>query len=186
VSNRCRGKLHCSICSGEHKYSERSAAAPICPNCGGSHSANEKIYPRYQRETEILKLQLWLIYLMLMPVKSSELPEILLPPFSFAVHFPPTFKVDCGSYSCKTFFKCHSVSAWYRYPTGSGRAHRNGTNDFSSLLFGNPITFLASLAEVIKQTNRTRYKNENIDLCQIITEAAGGPTCGCREVKTLE
>ena len=57
MANHCRGKLRCSICSGEHKYSECSTAAPKCPNCGGSHSANEKICPRYQRETEILKLK---------------------------------------------------------------------------------------------------------------------------------
>jgi len=43
VANHCRGKLRCSICSGEHKYSEYSAAAPNCPNCGGSHSANENL-----------------------------------------------------------------------------------------------------------------------------------------------
>jgi len=28
-----------------------------CPNCGGGHSANDKICPRYKRETEILKLK---------------------------------------------------------------------------------------------------------------------------------
>jgi len=36
--------MRCSICSGEHKYSECSAAVLKCPNCGGSYSANEKIY----------------------------------------------------------------------------------------------------------------------------------------------
>jgi len=46
--------------------------------------------------------------------------------------------------------------------------------DFSSVLFGNPVTFLAFLAEVIKQTTRARDKNENIDVCRIITEATGG------------
>jgi len=30
------------------------------------------------------------------------------------------------------------------------------------------------LAEVIKQTILTRDKNDNIDVCEIITEAAGG------------
>ena len=44
---------------------------------------------------------------------------------------------------------------------------------FSSLLFGDPVTFLAFLADVIKQTILARDKNENIDVCQIITEAAG-------------
>ena len=46
--------------------------------------------------------------------------------------------------------------------------------DFSRLLFVNPVTFLAFLAEVIKQSILARDKNENIDVCQIITEAAGG------------
>ena len=36
--------------------------------------------------------------------------------------------------------------------------------DFSSLLFGNPVTFLAFLAEVIKQTILARDKNENINV----------------------
>jgi len=40
MTNHCRGNLHCSICSGEHKYSEFSAK---CPNCGGSHSANQNL-----------------------------------------------------------------------------------------------------------------------------------------------
>ena len=33
VAGHCRGKMRCSICGGEHKYSECSAAAPKCPNC---------------------------------------------------------------------------------------------------------------------------------------------------------
>ena len=57
VAGHCRGKPRVSICGGEHKYNECSAAAPKCPNCGGGHSANDKICPRYKRETEILKLK---------------------------------------------------------------------------------------------------------------------------------
>ena len=45
--------------------------------------------------------------------------------------------------------------------------------DFSSLLFRNPLTFLAFLAEVIRQTMLANDNNESIDLCQIITKAAG-------------
>jgi len=56
VAGHCRGKLRCSMCSGEHNNSECSAAAPKCPNCEGGHSANDKICPIYKRETEILKL----------------------------------------------------------------------------------------------------------------------------------
>jgi len=45
--------------------------------------------------------------------------------------------------------------------------------DFSSLLFGNSVTFLAFLAEVIRQTLLAKDNNESIDVCQIITKAAG-------------
>jgi len=45
--------------------------------------------------------------------------------------------------------------------------------DFFSLLFGNPVTFLAFLAEVIRQTMMANDNNESIDVCQIITTAAG-------------
>jgi len=47
--------------------------------------------------------------------------------------------------------------------------------DFSSFLFGNPVTFLACLAEVTRQTMLAKDNNESIDVdvCQIITKAAG-------------
>jgi len=45
--------------------------------------------------------------------------------------------------------------------------------DFSSLLFGNPVTFLAFLAEVIRQTMLAKDNKESIDVCQIITKVAG-------------
>ena len=49
--------------------------------------------------------------------------------------------------------------------------------DFSSLLFGNPVTFLAFLAEVIRQTMLAKDNNESIDACQNITKAAGDRMC---------
>jgi len=45
--------------------------------------------------------------------------------------------------------------------------------DFSRPLFVNPVTFLAFLAEFIRQTMLTK-DNESIDVGQIITKAAGG------------
>ena len=54
VAGHCRGKLRYLICGGD---SDCSAAAPKCPNCGDGHSTNDKIWPRYKRETEILKLK---------------------------------------------------------------------------------------------------------------------------------
>jgi len=48
-----------------------------------------------------------------------------------------------------------------------------GQLDFSSRLFGNPVTFHAFSAEVIRQTMLAKDNNESIDVCQIITKAAG-------------
>jgi len=45
--------------------------------------------------------------------------------------------------------------------------------DFSNILFGNPVTFLAFLAEAIRKTMLAKDNNESIDVCQIITKAAG-------------
>jgi len=45
--------------------------------------------------------------------------------------------------------------------------------DFSSLLFSKPVTFLAFLSEVIRQTMLAKDNNESIDVCQIITKTAG-------------
>jgi len=39
--------------------------------------------------------------------------------------------------------------------------------DFSSLLFGNPVTVLAFLAEAIRQTMLAKDNNESTDVCQI-------------------
>ena len=56
MANHCRVKLRCSICSGEHKYSECSAAAQNVPTAVAV-TRRMRICPRYQREIEILKLK---------------------------------------------------------------------------------------------------------------------------------
>jgi len=55
VADQCGGKLRFAVVN----ISIASAALLLkCPNCGGGHSANDKISPRYKRETEILKLKI--------------------------------------------------------------------------------------------------------------------------------
>ena len=44
----------------------------------------------------------------------------------------------------------------------------------SGLMLGNPVLFLAFLADVINQTLSAKEKNEPIDLFKIITDPAGG------------
>ena len=88
-----------------------------------------KICPRYQRETDIFKLKTVanLSYAdACKELRTSRNPPV--PHLASQSTFPPSSKVGCGSYSCKTLFKFHSVSAWYWYPTGPVGVHRNGTN----------------------------------------------------------
>jgi len=56
VANHCRGKLRCSICSGEHKYSESTLLPQNVPTAVAV-TLRMKICPRYQRETDIFKLK---------------------------------------------------------------------------------------------------------------------------------
>ena len=51
-------EVNCAAQFAVANISIASAALLLqCPNCGGGHSANDKICPRYKRETEILKLK---------------------------------------------------------------------------------------------------------------------------------
>jgi len=54
-------------------------------------------------------------------------------------------------------------------------AHHTGDENCpSGLMLGNPVLFLAFLADVINQTISAKEKNEPINLFKIITNAAGG------------
>ena len=176
VAAHCRGKLRCSICGGEHKYSECSAAAPKCPNCIGSHSANNKICPRYKRETEIVKLKTEEKLSYADACKAHRIARSPpVPNVASQSAFPPlpkkTVAVD------RT--RARPVVGAAPFPHAAGVPPDQDEMiiteqlDFSSLLFGNPVTFLAFLAEVIRQTMLAKDNNESIDVCQIITKAAG-------------
>ena len=188
VASHCRGKLRCSICGGDYKYSECSAAAPKSPNCGGSHSANDKICPRYQRVTAILKLKTVAKLSYADACKahnSSRSPPV--PNLASQSAFPtlPKSTVDRGLMQDRFLvplrFRVQLVSHRVQLviPRATGvspdqeKLIVTEQIDFSSLLFGNPVTFLAFLVEVIKQTILAKDRNENIDVCQIITEAVG-------------
>jgi len=74
-------EVHCAAQCAVANISIASAALLLkCPNCRGGNSANDKIFPRYKRETEILEITEILklkTKAMLMPVKHIELPEVL-------------------------------------------------------------------------------------------------------------
>ena len=51
--------------------------------------------------------------------------------------------------------------------------HTNEVDFSSNIMFGNPIYFVAFLAEVINQTIACKDENKSIDVFQIISDAAG-------------
>ena len=176
VASHCRGKLRCSICGGERKYSECSAAAPNCPNCGGDHYANDKICPRYKRETEMLKLKTEAKLSYADACKAHRIARS--PPVPNMVSqsaFPPLPKKAVGVYRthARPVIGAAPIPHAAGVPPDQDEMIISEQLDFSSLLFGNPVTFLAFLAEVIRQTMLAKDNNESIDVCQIITKAAG-------------
>jgi len=174
AASHCREKLRCSICSGEPKHSECSAAAPKCPNCGGGHSAIDKVCPRYKRETEILKLKKEAKLSYADVCKGHRIARS--PPVSNMVSqsaFPPLLKKTGVDRT-----QARSIVGAAPFPHAAGVPPDQDEMiiteqlDFSSLLFDNPVTFLTFLVEVIRQTMLAK-DNESIDVCQSITKAAG-------------
>jgi len=105
--------------------------------------------------------------------------------------FPPLPKSTVDRTLAKTFltfFKCHSVSACYRYPTGSGRAHRNWTN----WLFQSFVWQPSHLSRFLGRGDKANYsgKRQNWEYRRMSDYYwdswwPHGPTCRCRVVKTL-
>ena len=44
-------------------------------------------------------------------------------------------------------------------------------SDFSDLMFGNPLNFIAFLTEVIQQTISSQNSNETVDILKIISDS---------------
>jgi len=109
---------------------------------------------------------------MLMPAKHVESSRS---EYGFTICFSPSSKKDSRnrSYTCKIYCWCRFFSACPGIPPDQDKLNITEQLDFSRPLFVNPVTFLAFLAEFIRQTMLTK-DNESIDVGQIITKAAGG------------
>ena len=176
AASHCRGRARCSNCGGEHKYSECEADTAKCPNCGGNHSANDKTCPRYKRESEILKLKTTSNLSYADACKEfSESRAIPVPNLQSKSDFPPLPTPILGRpTNTRPSDNSTQVNLPINVPFVQDETVVTEQMDFSSLLFGNPVTFLAFLAKVIKRTVLATDRNDTVDVCQIITEAAGG------------
>ena len=87
--------------------------------------------------------------------------------------FPPLPKKTVGRTQARSLVVSAPIPHAAGVPPDQDEMINTEQLDFSSLLFGNPVTFLAFLAEVIRQTMVAKDNNESIDVCQIITKAAG-------------
>jgi len=147
---------NCAAQSAVANISIASAALLLkCPNCGGGHSANDKICPRYKRETEILQLktEAKLSYADACKVhRIARSPPV--PNMVSQSTFPPLLKKTVGADRTQA----RSIVGGAPFPHAAGVPTDQDEMiiteqlDFSSLLFGNRVTFLAFLAEVIRQT----------------------------------
>ena len=154
------GRVRCSICGGENKYSECSAAVPKCPNSGGHRSANKKSVPDTNAKLKFLNEKWKSNRPVLTLDKRIELLEIQMllhsPLFSLAQH---RRWID-RSYHARPSV----IAAPLPHPTGVPLEQDELTVteqvDFSSL-FGSPLTFLAFLAEVMKETILAKDKRDN-------------------------
>jgi len=160
VASHCRGRERCSTCGGEHKYSECTADTAKCPNCGGNHSANDKTCPRYQRETEILKLKTKskLSYANACKefIKSRDTPAPNMQSKSEFPLLPTSTRRQSNARSFVNSTQIGLESSVSLQQDSCLSLRLDGTvvaeqMDFSSLLFGDPVAFLAFLADV-KQT----------------------------------
>ena len=189
MANHCRGKLRCSICSGKHKYCECSAAAPKCPNCGGSHPAIEKICPRYQRETETFKLKS--VANLSYADACKELRTSRNPP---APHLAsqstllPLPKSTVDRTLAKPFLSATPCLHVTGTATGLGRTHRNWTNWLFQSFVWQPSHFSRLLGRDDKANysgKRQKWKYRRMSNYHWGSWWPHGPTCKCRAVKTL-
>jgi len=146
-------EVNCATQFAVANISIASAALLLkCPNCGGGHSANDKICPRYKRKTEILKLETEVKLSYADACKAYRIARS--PPVPNMVSlFPPLPKKTVVDRT-----QARSIVGAAPFPHAAGVPPDQDEMiitkqlDFSSLLFGNPVTFLAFLAEVIRQT----------------------------------
>jgi len=161
VVSHCRGKLRCSICGGEHKHSECRAAAAKCPNCGGSNSANEKICPRYKRETEILKLktEAKLSYADASQAhRTGRNPPV--PNIASQSAFPPLPKSTVDRSHARPFISTTPLPHATGGPLDQDELIVTEQTDFSSFLFCNPVNLRQEGEKGIKQTILAKNKRE--------------------------
>ena len=177
VASNCRGKQRFSTCGGEHVWKECSATVKKCPNCAGEHSASDKIFPRYTKESVVLKIKHTqnLTYAEACKQYTKSQFSSSNPRFNNS-DFPP-LPLNSSCSRSMDIDQRPPVNKSYAHPTTDSilSEHSAGTENCpSGLMLGNPVLFLAFLADVINQTLSAKEKNEPIDLFKIITDAAGG------------
>jgi len=121
-----------------------------CPNCGGGHSANDKICPRYIGETEILKLQSVAKLFYADACKAHRISRSPLVPSMFSQSaFPSLPKKTLGvdRTQAKSIVGAAPFPHAAGVPPDKDEMIITEQLDFSSLLFGNPVTFLTFLAK---------------------------------------
>ena len=186
TSTNCKGKERCSKCGGDYKIENCQITNAKCVNCNGNHSAASKECPRYQNEVQVLKI---------LTHKKLTYAEA-------AKQYRARGSGDSIQYSNSSVYRYNSLrnnnallsSNEIAPKFGASKNQSQSVNksvetaqqnceiqtqsmddiDFcNNFMFGNPISFIAFLTEVVNRTIMATKADKDVNIYEIITESAG-------------
>ena len=167
VASKCKNTDRCSRCGGEHTW-KTCENNQKWVNCGGNHSAASKICPNYVKEAEIIKVKVTnkISYAeACKQVKNASVTEPASNQVESSNLLRPPAAADKDNFPllpCKSGTGTNPIGRTTVPQEGSENAEIQVTQidsvqmdevDFTSnFMFGNLISFMAFLTEVINQT----------------------------------
>ena len=184
VAANCRGKERCAKCGNDHKTISCDNGVLRCVNRNGNHSATSKECPRYIKEAQVLKVKVEkkLTYAeackQCANISSNNGTSAGYPTWQDAKQFPALL---CGNGASPVATR--HIPAIQEQPCNeslpSQEEHQVQSQtmdkvDFANnFMFGNPIYFVAFLAEVISLTLVAKDETKTIDIYNVISQSVG-------------
>ena len=192
TSTHCKSQVRCTTCGAAHDTKTCEKTVIKCSNCGGDHSAASTKCPRYIKEAEIIKIK---TVKNISYVEACKLTNNQKPPSRTVhqnlldlEHFP---KLPESNSSSPVATRQPPAVAHTNAESVDVDVQQMDNIDFTSnFMFGNPIYFVAFLAEVINTALSVKDKVENssLNIFEVISEAAGkrmGLSVSAEQLKSL-
>lgn len=174
VATSCKCNVRCTMCGASHETKTCTETTLKCSNCGGEHSAASKQCPRYVQETEIVKIKTvnnisYAEACKRAYIRKDATLKINSNTLDSQQHFPP---LPTGTGTSPIAVRPPPVSNLNDHNVEIEVQHMDKIDFNSNLMFGNPLYFVAFLAEVINKT-LTCKENSDFNIFEIISDAAG-------------